>query len=109
MPLEDPTVIDMAARTPDGGVNLLITDSGQTTDPDQRLAMLVEKLRAYMMYVNSEEFAHDHVDVPLDKVTIVVACAEPPTDAMLQIDAVQPKGDATRKIAVKFAHIPMAS
>src|SRR5690606_34122705 len=37
------------------------------------------------------------------------ACAEPPTDAMLQIDAVQPKGDATRKIAVKFAHIPMAS
>ena len=43
MPLEDPNVIDMIAKH-DNGLLLVITDSGATTDAEERKARLLAKL-----------------------------------------------------------------
>jgi hypothetical protein len=47
MPLEDTQVIDFGGTTKDGGLELVITDSGVTSDPAKRLQLLQEKLRSY--------------------------------------------------------------
>lgn len=102
MPLEDPTQIDLITTSDDGSVNLVITDSGLTADPAERLRKLLTKLRVYVNYAVSEEFRAAYPDVPPEKVSIVVVCATPPTPEMRNIMKVTPHNDRERQIAVRY-------
>ena len=103
MPLEDPTQIDIALKTDTGGVNLVITDAGVTTDPEDRLERLLAKLSAYVGYVMSPDFQADHPGVAVRDVGITVMCRLPPTPQMAGITQVTPRGDAANAIAVEFS------
>ncbi len=60
MPLEDVKSIDIALTDAAGNPQLVITDSGETRDPEQRLQLLLAKLTTYLRYIFSEEFAKEH-------------------------------------------------
>lgn len=103
MPLEDVQAIDRIETPGPGQLRLVVVDKGQTEDAAQRLAALLAKLRTYVSYCLSDEFAAKHPGVDLADVTIVVESPLPPTDDMAQIHEVGPEGDRTRVVRVVYA------
>jgi hypothetical protein len=93
MPLEDLQTIDIALKTASGNVELVVTDSGITIEPIQRLELLRQKLRTYATYVNSEEFNRDHPGITRDSVVIRVTCANPPSEEMTKLRAISIKSE----------------
>lgn len=104
MTLEDPQAIDTIETSEQGKVCLVIIDGGQTTEASARLAALLSKLRTYINFALSDEFAAKYPGVDLSSVSIRVDCAQPPTDEMVQIHQVGPEGDRQRVIPVEFTH-----
>ncbi len=102
MPLEDSNCIDIIGNRDDGGLVLIITDAGITTDPPERRSLYQEKLKAYVNYVISEEFTQDYPEVPRDKVSILAVCKTPPDEQLAAITRVNPRGDASLSIPVSF-------
>lgn len=102
--LEETDQIDMAART-DEGIQLIITDAGMVEDDQERMALLLAKLRTYAAYVTSSQFASDLPNVPPDRVTIKVMCRTEPSAEMRQVRAVRakaPDGAEALAIPVEF-------
>ena len=93
MPLEDVKAIDIGMKTADGGVELVITDSGTTTDAGKRFGLLRDKLRTYATYINSPEFETDFPGTGRDRAAIRVMCANPPSEEMAKLRAISIKGD----------------
>lgn len=89
MPLEDRTIIDMVL-TPDahGKIGLIITDSGVTTDPEERLNLLQNKLQVYVADILQGGLAAEYPGKTAGDFFIHVTCALPPTAAMLAITSV---------------------
>jgi len=54
--LEDAEQIDIITQANDGKLILVITDAGITTDPDDRFAKLIEKLKTYVGYLTGQSF-----------------------------------------------------
>ena len=106
MPLEDPSVIDMGIKEDGGRLALVITDSGMTTDPDERLRMLLAKLRTYAEYVTSNEFSAEHPGSAVENVGIRVMCAVPPTEQMKGMTHVTPTCDVEIRIPIEFVLFP---
>jgi hypothetical protein len=86
MPIEDPNSIDIITRPP-GQLALLITDSGQTRDPETRLTMFRAKLETYVRYVENPEFTKTHA-VARDQVLIVLVSQLEATPEMKGITSV---------------------
>jgi hypothetical protein len=103
MSLEDPDVVDIITTPAPGKLQLVICDAGVTTDPRERLNKLLAKLRSYVGYLLSNEFATEHPDLGPDDVSIGVVCSTPPTLEMLQWTHVRPRVDPPRLIAVHFS------
>lgn len=82
MPLEDPNVIDMITRPAPGKLQLVITDSGVTPDPEERFARLVEKVETYLGFVLDEDFAAQFPGVGVGDVTFLVLSKHPATPQM---------------------------
>jgi hypothetical protein len=91
MPLENSDVIDLITSPAPNAIALLITDSGTTSDPSERLALLKRKFETYVAYVADPRFAERHPGVDRNRVTIVVVCRLPPTPAMKAIAGVTTK------------------
>jgi hypothetical protein len=102
MPLEDPEVIDITTRPEPNKLELMITDAGVTTDPRERLNLLMAKLRAYVNYILSEEFAAEYPELGPEDVSIVLVSDTAPTSDMLQITHVKPRSHPGRRIPVHF-------
>jgi hypothetical protein len=109
MPLEDVQAIDIGRKMGDGAAELVITDSGVTADPVQRLELLREKLRTYATYIKSREFNNDFPGVCRDRLQIRVVCANPPSDEMLKLHAISIKGDSTIIVPIVYDHFPSPS
>src|SRR5438132_12859566 len=103
MPLEDPEVIDIITTPEPGKLELVICDAGVTTDPRERLELLVAKLRAYVGYILSDEFSQKHPGLGPDDVGIGVVCATPPTPEMLGVTHIRPHAQPDRLIPVTFS------
>jgi len=102
MTLEDPTTIDLTLKPKDGKQMLLIIDSGVTTDPNERMQLLINKLKAYVAYVMSDEFKQNSPGINPRDITIRVVCKTEPTDQMKQIDKIMPHGDRENMITVEY-------
>jgi hypothetical protein len=89
MPIEDAGTIDMATTDASGKLQLVITDSGVTRDPEKRFELLLAKLTTYLRYVFSPGFAEEHPQLRPESVDIVVICALPPTERMKGITEVR--------------------
>jgi len=106
MPLEETDVIDIITSGPDRQLNPVITDAGITEDEAERYALLVEKLRTYMSYCISEDFAQDYPDACLDKVRFLVISRTPPTRKMSEIQELVSRGPGPVRIPVAFEVSP---
>jgi hypothetical protein len=102
MSLENPDVIDIITQPEPDKLELVITDAGVTTDPRERLDLLMAKLRNYVGYILSEDFADEHPELGPEAVSIAVVSATPPTADMLQISHVKPRSRPGRLIPVRF-------
>lgn len=109
MPLESGNTIDLARKTADGDVVMTIVDAGVTTDPSQRFELLMRKLRVYVNYVLSDDFATDVPGVTPAQVSIEVVTSLPATPQMLQIDGVRPRSHPDLVIPVRFVMHPDAA
>jgi len=85
MPLEVTDCVDIIKESPDGRIQLVITDSGITTDSDERLKLLVEKIRTYVTYIRSDSFSDENPGKCIDDCDIVVMTRFPPTESMSSI------------------------
>src|SRR5882724_12513629 len=88
MPLENLEAIDLITQTPEGKICLVITDSGVTTDPEARLELLIKKLKRYAGEVLGGGLAEEYPGTQPRDFIIRVVCANPPTQAMLEITSV---------------------
>jgi hypothetical protein len=89
MPIENAGAIDMATTDASGKLQLVVTDSGMTRDPEKRFALLLAKLTTCLRYVFSPQFAEEHPQSKPESVGIAVICALPPTDRMKGITEVR--------------------
>ncbi len=85
MPLEATDYVDIITGSPDGRIQLVITDSGITTDPDERLRLLVAKVQTYVTYIRSDSFKAEHPGKGIDDCDIVVMTRFGPTESMSSI------------------------
>jgi hypothetical protein len=106
MSLEELDRIDIVTKTNDGRLNLVITDAGITTDPGDRFAKLIEKLKTYISYITDQSFKGEYPHVSLADINILVMCKTPPTEQMLQIEKVTPKGKPQESIPVIYRLFP---
>ncbi len=102
MPLEDPSAIDIVAKTKDGRILLIITDAGLTTDPEERLELLQAKLKAYVAYAIGPEFSEDYPNVDCSKVGLHVICNTEPTEEMKDITAVCARTDRSYEFPLTY-------
>jgi hypothetical protein len=107
MPLEDVLAIDIGLKTADGGVELVVTDSGVTVEPTQRLALLREKLRTYAQYIKSQALENDFPTIDRNRVRIRVVCANPPSEEMATINAVSIKSEQPVIVPVIYQQEPI--
>lgn len=94
MTLEKTDTIDIITKPQDGRVGLIIVDAGVTTDPEARFLRLMAKLKTYGAYVMSDDFKQRNPGIgPSDVIIrIVFNPSTPPTQQMLEIAYVRPKG-----------------
>lgn len=102
MPLEHTDVLDLVSQTPEGDLQLVITDSGLTRDPDRRYRLLVEKATQYLAFALSPDFRQRFPGVPLTRVVILVLCHDEPTPAMRTFTRVQRRSDPTQGLALRY-------
>lgn len=85
MPLEDSDRIDIVTAPAPGKLDLIVTDSGITSDPHRRHRLLLRKLRSYAAYVLDPDFGGRHPGVTPADVSITVVCHDPPSGEMAAI------------------------
>ncbi len=103
MPLEDTDSIDMGLEPTPGKIQLVITDAGITTDPEERMKLFMEKLKTYVGFIMSPRFKTDYPNIQPKDVSISVVCKNPPTEKMAAITQVTPRGDRENQIAIEFS------
>ncbi len=100
MPIENPNAIDIVAQPAPDALNLLITDSGQTSEPSARMRLFKAKLLGYMRYIASPRFEQDYPEVNRAKVAIVLVSRFEATPEMKEIEGMQlPSGVI---VSIKF-------
>lgn len=106
MPLEDPNTIDMSITDENDYPILIITDSGMTSDPEERLRLLRAKLLTYAQYIVSDEFRNDHSAADPARVRVQILCQAPPTADMQKIDQFEIHGGNSMSVPVSFEVFP---
>ncbi len=102
MGLENPDVIDIIIKPEAGKLELVITDAGLTPDPGERLQKLIAKLKSYVNFILSPQFAEDYPYLGPEDVGIAVVSAKPPTPEMRNITHVKPRTVQEWFIAIRF-------
>jgi hypothetical protein len=101
MAIEDPDALDGFVVCPDGRPQLLIEDPGQLDDENERWESLLTKLKSYVGYLHSPEFAEKFPGVASGEVTIEVVCRTPPSERMAALTSFAPRGDLDNLIQVR--------
>ncbi len=102
MPLEDTKTIDMISKNESGGIDLIITDSGALSNPEERIDKLRRKLQSYANYAASEDFSLDYPGFSVNDVRIIVICRREHRELMRRIDQIVPEKYPHMAIPVKF-------
>jgi hypothetical protein len=104
--LEDHGIIDDIHQPEDDRIELMIFDAGITTEPEERYAHLVEKLKAYAYYVVKGDFKKDFPGKSIDDVAIRVMCRLPPTEQMTQFDWLPNPDNEAEWLMIHYEHFP---
>lgn len=105
MGLSDTNSIDIVLdATRHAKCTLLIVDGQAHTDQELRFNQFLSKLRGYVAYVISDQFAADHPGVEPNEVLIGVTCSTPPSEAMQAITQIRPHARPDALIRVSCVH-----
>jgi|GEM_PF-5915532 hypothetical protein len=88
MPLENSDCIDMIVATQEGRLQLVITDSGETSAPERRLQLFQEKVKTYAAYLSGKSFEAEHPGKHIADCDIVAMTRIAPTDALLKLSTI---------------------
>lgn len=95
MSLADITSVDLVIRLPGEPARaaLLIYDSGEIADDGEREKALQNKLKAYLLFVESGQFTETYPALADAELSVEVVCSIAPTDGMRMIEGVRsPEG-----------------
>lgn len=107
MSLDDTDSIDIVlGPTPHARLTLVIADGDSHADEGERLAKFAAKLKVYVGYVLGPQFGRDHPGVGPADVLIGVVCRQPPSEQMLGVTEVRPRGRPEAAIRVAVARQP---
>ncbi|MDB6026436.1 MAG: hypothetical protein JWM68_2659 [Verrucomicrobiales bacterium] len=103
MPLEDLDSIDIIL-TPDekGKIALIITDSGVTTDEEERYRLFMTKSKRYLREVYSSEWLSQYPGKKPTDFFIKVVCFTPPTEEMNRVKVVRSMQNSKQQLPVTF-------
>ena len=73
-PIQNLDRVDVMGWRKDGGVDLAIVASGPLTAEPEIQKLLLDKVEAYLGYINSDEFKAEFENPPADKTTIIISC-----------------------------------
>ena len=105
MGLKDSGIVDMITKPLPGDdckLVLFVVDDGSIADQLQRYQLLKSKLLSYLNFVSSEKFQSEHPGINHADVLVRVVHTTPPNEAMLDVQAIGPKGDAAQRMRVVF-------
>jgi len=108
MPLEDLSQIDLIlSPNAEGKIGLVITDSGATTEPAERLDLFRKKLGLYAQAITDKKYLRkNHPGKTPEDFYISLTSAVRPTAEMLAFTTVSPKGLPDVQIPVSFEEYP---
>src|SRR5262245_65651084 len=93
MSLRNVDVIDVLLRDPlDGTPELLMIDSADVEDEQQRHQLFLDKLIAYASFVDGGGFSEQFPDATADQLRVRVVCSRPPNGSMEGVQSVEPFG-----------------
>lgn len=104
--LEEHGKIDMIATAPDGMIELVICDMGQTKDHEERNTHFREKLKTYVAYICSDEFKTRFPGKMISDIRICLMCMDAPTQMMSDNMRVCPRGMPSASIEVVVRRLP---
>lgn len=104
--LEESDSIDMISQDKSGVVWFTIVDAGITTEPEERYQCLIEKLRTYLGFIMSPDFATQHPGVQRSAVKIRVMSRTQPTPKMAEIRQIRSRTTPPFEIPVLFELSP---
>ena len=77
--IDDPGVIDLVTRAPDGAFALIISHDRPWTDSDEEVGRLVEKINSYAAYALDEGLVSTYPESADSPKRIQVDCISEPT------------------------------
>jgi hypothetical protein len=90
-------VVEAAAFEPEVcKLILIIIDATSDLSDDERYTMLLRKLTSYYSYVAGPGLGADHPGLRVEDVIVRVLTVTPPTQKMLQVDAIKGKDEGGR-------------
>ena len=98
MALEEQQVIDGVRTTEDGKIVLVISDTGKVTNPQERMASLIQKLKSYINSIVAGDIKRDHPEKTAQDFVIEVECRREPTPEMRSITQVMPRKDPANAV-----------
>jgi hypothetical protein len=103
MSLDDTSKIDMVlGPTRDAKLTLAIIDGVPHTDEEARFNKLLEKIRVYVAYFFSPQFAKEHPGIKPSDAVICLLSYDPPNEVMMQMGTVRPHGDTDPGHQIRF-------
>ena len=89
MSLRKPDVIDILMRDPaDGSPELLMVDTGDIRDEQERHQRFLDKLAAYAAFVDHGGYREQFPDAEAAQVRVRVVCSRPPNGSMEGVQSV---------------------
>jgi hypothetical protein len=89
MGLRHPEVVDIMLRDPiDGTPELLMLDSGEVRDEQERHELFLNKLIAYAAFVDDGSFREQFPEATAEEVRVRVVCSRPPNGSMEGVQSV---------------------
>lgn len=102
MPLEDSSRIDITTLREDGKPCFVITDSGLTTNPEERFSLLVEKVTYYLGYILGEGYQQEYPGLKPGDAKILVLCTVAPTDKMIRFTRLTNPENEMETITIEY-------
>ncbi len=82
--ITDPDSIDLFGVRKDGGADLVIVSGGPLDESPETQALLLDKIEAYLGYINSPAFHEECPQATAKTTRIILRLSEPPTPLMRQ-------------------------
>ena len=83
--IQDPDSIDLMGQRRDGGVDLVIVSSGALDESPETQKLLLDKIEAYLRYINSPDFHREFPQATPENTRILLRLEEEASPIILAL------------------------